>query len=38
MESVGAVDRLYPIPIAELTELLGAVSSTPKHPRSRGRL
>ena len=37
-EIIDAVDRLDAIPIAELTELLGAVSSTPKHPRSRGRL
>jgi 2-methylcitrate dehydratase len=37
-EIIGAVDRLDAIPIAELTELLGAVRSTPKQPRSRGRL
>jgi 2-methylcitrate dehydratase len=37
-EIIGAVDRLDVIPMAELTALLGTVSSTPKHPRSRGRL
>ena len=35
---ISAVDRLDAIPIAELTGLLGAVSPTPKRPRSRGRL
>lgn len=35
---ISAVEKLDDIPITELTGLLGAVSPTPKRPRSRGRL
>jgi 2-methylcitrate dehydratase len=38
VEIISAVKKLDEIPIAELTSLLGAVSPTPKRPRSRGRL
>jgi 2-methylcitrate dehydratase len=34
---VSAVEKLDAIPITELTGLLGAVSPTPKRPRTRGR-
>lgn len=37
-EIIGAVEGLDGIRTAELTGLLGAVSPTPKRPRSRGRL
>jgi 2-methylcitrate dehydratase len=38
VEIISAVAKLDKIPIAQLTGLLGAVSPTPKRPRSRGRL